>query len=173
MCAYSDCRRDCAVSSRWASAIQVVRPLESTAGTQPQLQPALLRLSAMISQYFIYALRFRFSIRAAQVEPKIVERDKRPAPVNSHRSRCLAPLFVQSRAYQMSVTLPARVPALPLWIRIVSALATWMSTWWKLSKYKMWVPTAPLTPPWVMVALGVDSKPTHNMPTPAACCKVT
>ena len=33
-----------------ASAIQIVRPLESTAETQPQLQPALLRLSAMISQ---------------------------------------------------------------------------------------------------------------------------
>jgi hypothetical protein len=26
--------------------------LESTVATQPQLQPALLRLSAMISQYF-------------------------------------------------------------------------------------------------------------------------
>ncbi len=30
-----------------------VRPEESTAETQPQLQPALLRLSAMMSQYFI------------------------------------------------------------------------------------------------------------------------
>ena len=39
-------------SSRCASAIQIVRPLESTAETQPQLHPALLRLSAMISQYF-------------------------------------------------------------------------------------------------------------------------
>jgi hypothetical protein len=29
------------------------RPLESIAETQPQLQPVLLRLSAMISQYFI------------------------------------------------------------------------------------------------------------------------
>ena len=38
-------------SSRWASAIQIVRPSESTADTQPQLQPAFLRLSAMISQY--------------------------------------------------------------------------------------------------------------------------
>ena len=33
--------------SRCASAIQIVRPLESRAETQPQLQPALLRLSAM------------------------------------------------------------------------------------------------------------------------------
>jgi hypothetical protein len=33
-------------------AIQIVRPLESIAETQPQLQPTLLRLSAMISQYF-------------------------------------------------------------------------------------------------------------------------
>jgi hypothetical protein len=39
-------------SSRCASAIQIVRPLESIAETQPQLQPALLRLSAMISQDF-------------------------------------------------------------------------------------------------------------------------
>jgi len=39
-------------SSRCASAIQIVRPLESIAETQPQLQPALLRLSAMISQSF-------------------------------------------------------------------------------------------------------------------------
>ena len=30
--------------------IQIVRPMESTAETQPQLQPALLRLSAMISK---------------------------------------------------------------------------------------------------------------------------
>ena len=37
---------------RCASAIQIVRPLQSTAETQPQLQPALLRLSAMIFQYF-------------------------------------------------------------------------------------------------------------------------
>ena len=39
-------------SSRCASAIQIVRPLESIAETQPQLQPVLLGLSAMISQYF-------------------------------------------------------------------------------------------------------------------------
>ena len=37
-------------SPRCASAIQVVRPLESIAETQPKLQPALLRLSAMISR---------------------------------------------------------------------------------------------------------------------------
>jgi len=39
-------------SSRCASAIQIVRPLESIAETQPQLHPALLRLSASVSQYF-------------------------------------------------------------------------------------------------------------------------
>src|SRR4029453_18080303 len=39
-------------SQRCASTIQIVRPLESIADTQPQLHPALLRLSAMISQYF-------------------------------------------------------------------------------------------------------------------------
>ena len=38
--------------SRCASTIQIVRPLESIAETQPQLQPALLRLSAMICQFF-------------------------------------------------------------------------------------------------------------------------
>ena len=42
--------------TRYASAIQIVRPLESIAETQPQLQPALLRLSAIISQFFV---RFR------------------------------------------------------------------------------------------------------------------
>jgi len=34
--------------TRYASAIQIVRPLESIAETQPQLQPALLRSSAII-----------------------------------------------------------------------------------------------------------------------------
>jgi len=32
---------------------KIVRPSESTADTQPQIHPALLRLSAMISQFFI------------------------------------------------------------------------------------------------------------------------
>jgi hypothetical protein len=36
---------------RCASTIQIVCPLKPIAETQPQLQPALLRLSAMISQY--------------------------------------------------------------------------------------------------------------------------
>jgi hypothetical protein len=35
-----------------ASATKIVRPRQSTAAAQPQLQPALLRLSAMICQYF-------------------------------------------------------------------------------------------------------------------------
>jgi hypothetical protein len=39
-------------SSWCASATKIVRPLESIAATQSQLQPGLLRLSAMISQYF-------------------------------------------------------------------------------------------------------------------------
>src|SRR5262249_16291980 len=38
---------------RSASAIQIVWPYASNADTQPQLHPALLRLSAMISQYFM------------------------------------------------------------------------------------------------------------------------
>ena len=36
-------------SPRCASAIQIVRPSQSMAETQPKLQPALLRLSAMIA----------------------------------------------------------------------------------------------------------------------------
>ena len=43
-------------STQCASVIQIVRPLESIAETQPQLNPALLRLSAMISQYFTQLL---------------------------------------------------------------------------------------------------------------------
>src|SRR5438552_7392269 len=39
-------------SPRCASAIEIVRPSQSNADTQPQLQPALLRLSAIISQCF-------------------------------------------------------------------------------------------------------------------------
>jgi hypothetical protein len=40
------------ISGTCVSAIQIVRPLASIAETQRQLQPVLLRLSAMISQYF-------------------------------------------------------------------------------------------------------------------------
>src|SRR5216684_6577154 len=43
-------------SPRCASATKIVCPRESKAETQPQLQPALLRLSAMISQYFTRTL---------------------------------------------------------------------------------------------------------------------
>ena len=38
-------------SSRCASAIQIVRPLELIAETQPQRHPALLGLRAMLSHY--------------------------------------------------------------------------------------------------------------------------
>src|SRR5438067_12064857 len=38
------------------------------------------------------------------------------------------PCLFNSRAYQMSITLPARVPVLPLCTWIVSALAVWMYT---------------------------------------------
>src|SRR6266853_4153862 len=47
-------------SPRCASAIQIVRPLESIAETQPQLQPALLRLSAIL----LYTSRFRRRLAA-------------------------------------------------------------------------------------------------------------
>src|SRR6266404_7678514 len=52
-------------STRCASAIQIVRPLESTAETQPQLQPARLRLSAMISEYVIRHL----STQQVEIDP--------------------------------------------------------------------------------------------------------
>jgi len=45
-------------SLRCASAIQIVRPSRSRAETQPQLQPALLKLSAIVSQYFTPLPRF-------------------------------------------------------------------------------------------------------------------
>src|SRR5713101_1970742 len=41
------------LSPRCAPATEIVRPWESTVETQPQLQPALLSLSAIISQYFM------------------------------------------------------------------------------------------------------------------------
>lgn len=44
-------------SPRWASTIHVVRPSRSRLATQPQVHPALLRSSAMISQYFIQSLQ--------------------------------------------------------------------------------------------------------------------
>ena len=37
--------------------MKIVRPLESIAETQPQLQPALLRLSAISFQYFSAVLQ--------------------------------------------------------------------------------------------------------------------
>ena len=46
------CLETIAVTFGEASSHIIVRPSESTAETQPQLHPALLRLSATISQYF-------------------------------------------------------------------------------------------------------------------------
>ena len=53
-------QRDAFPSSPCASATKAVCPLQSTADIQPQLQPALLRLSAMISQYFTVMHLFLF-----------------------------------------------------------------------------------------------------------------
>jgi hypothetical protein len=55
-------------SPRWVSAIQIVRPLESIAKTQHQLQPALLRLSAITSQFFI---RVEVDDESPRVVPKM------------------------------------------------------------------------------------------------------
>src|SRR5206468_7221306 len=41
-------------SLRCPSATKIIRPRKSTADIEPQLQPALLRLPAMISQYFTH-----------------------------------------------------------------------------------------------------------------------
>jgi hypothetical protein len=60
---------------RCASAIQIVLPLESIAETQPQLQPALLRLSAMISQYFIRGGTVSLSFSTRQW-PSVIARDE-------------------------------------------------------------------------------------------------
>ena len=46
--------------------IQIVRPFASIAEIQPQLQPALLILSAMISQYFIGDPLLRLTLRSPQ-----------------------------------------------------------------------------------------------------------
>ena len=79
----------------------------------------------------------------------------------------------ESRAYQTSVTLPARVAAAPLWIRIVSALAVSMSTAWAPSMYTMWK-FAMFLNPLVMAAPDHDSKPTHWIPPALGmCCKLT
>src|SRR5215471_6240899 len=55
---FSSARTTKRFPSRCASAIQIVRPSRSTAEIQPKLQPALLRLSAMISQYFKRLVNF-------------------------------------------------------------------------------------------------------------------
>jgi hypothetical protein len=56
------------LSPRCASAIQIVRPLESIAETQPQLNPALLRLSAMISQSFTRFDSASFALQTAMTK---------------------------------------------------------------------------------------------------------
>jgi hypothetical protein len=48
-------------SPRCASVMKIVRPSRSTVATQPQLHPALLRLSAMISQYFTASVFYFFT----------------------------------------------------------------------------------------------------------------
>jgi hypothetical protein len=61
----------CFPSPRRASTIQIVRPRESTAETQPQLHPALPRLSAMISQYVNkLRVRLRRSLSRHWISPR-------------------------------------------------------------------------------------------------------
>src|SRR5438874_1143133 len=68
-------------SPRCASATKIVRPLESKADSQPQLQPALLRLSAMISQYFTHPKALNNSLAPARID----------TPRRQRRPRVLAP----------------------------------------------------------------------------------
>src|SRR5438477_12157300 len=76
----------------------------------------------------------------------------------------LEPLFIQSRAYQTSVTLPASVvPTLALWTRIVSALFTSMYIRKFESMDTMTCPCVLLVP-LVMAVAGDDCKPTDTMP---------
>ena len=81
----------------------------------------------------------------------------------------------ESRAYQMSVTLPASVAEWALWIWIVSALATCMSTSWSKLIHTMWVPGILVPPAVVVVVLGPlnPSKPTHSMRVPGRRSKLT
>src|SRR5262249_52523011 len=59
-------------SPRCASATNIVRPFEPTLDTHPQLQPALLRLSAMISQYFTHQDSASFALYIAMTKQGVV-----------------------------------------------------------------------------------------------------
>jgi hypothetical protein len=78
--------------SRCASAIQMARPLESIAKTQPQLQPTWLRLSAIISWYFacrivalLISTQKRLSLPRVRLSGKTYLFGRR-VYVNSHRA---------------------------------------------------------------------------------------
>src|SRR4029077_14499649 len=95
---------------------KVAPSLESTADTQPQLQPALLRLSAMISQYFIESLPFSLP-------------DAFPTPPHSKHARSVrnrTPVFL-SVALQKSRQQVQRLrhaPAIPVRVRCPNDLPT-------------------------------------------------
>jgi hypothetical protein len=80
-------------SPRCASASQILRPLESIAETQPQLQPALLRLSAIISQQ-----------QNSGRNGKVYQRDARPVYRESglrqiSAPKCISPIGAQAFEY--------------------------------------------------------------------------
>jgi hypothetical protein len=92
-------------STRCASTIQIVRPLESIAATQPQLQPALLRLSAMISQYFTaascsmrHAVPLSPAFQAREVAPNTSANRDHPAAVFASRKFAQAPRSQAARS---------------------------------------------------------------------------
>jgi DnaJ-like protein len=71
---------------RCASTIQIVRPSQSKAETRPKLHPALLSLSAMISQYFTHSgftAVFLAEFLKPAIAPKLVE-----IRIQSKQSRC-------------------------------------------------------------------------------------
>ena len=60
-------------------------PSRSTVATQPQLQPALLRLSAMISQYFTRGGFWLFW--SPHSNDKVIRTERNDADANTHRCR--------------------------------------------------------------------------------------
>jgi hypothetical protein len=74
-------------SPRCASATKIVRPSESMAETQPQLQPALVRLSAMISQDFT---RPGAKMTETRGEQKVCLRVQSPFRPSGGKHGCLA-----------------------------------------------------------------------------------
>src|SRR5207247_1646043 len=87
----------------------IVRPLKSTAETQPQLQSALLRLSAIISQYFT---RVAFCLFCSHATGAATSADHRARPhVPGASCRTLSLDFAEI----LRANGPHRVETAPRW----------------------------------------------------------